>query len=36
MKVGYWDISDDKFRAILAKEGVSLDELNREAFDILM
>ena len=27
---------DDKFRAILAKEGVSLDELNREAFDILM
>lgn len=36
MKVGYWNISDDKFRAILAKESVSLDELNREAFDILM
>lgn len=36
MKVGYWNISDDEFRAILAKEDVSLDNLNREAFDILM
>ena len=36
MKVGYWNISDDEFRAILAKEDVSLDDLNREAFDILM
>lgn len=36
MKVGYWNISDDEFRAILAKENVSLDDLNREAFDILM
>ncbi len=36
MKVGYWNISDDEFRAILAKEDVSLNDLNREAFDILM
>lgn len=36
MKVGFWSISEDDFRAMLAKEDVNIEDLNREAFDILL
>ena len=36
VSIGFWSVSEEDFAKILEKEGVSVDEFNKEEFDNFM